>query len=169
MLAIIMAIEDEKDRLFVEMIFNKYSKNMYLIAANILNNHDDAEDCVQDTFVKIIDKLDCFKNVQQEDSLIKLIVIACRNTAFDKYEKNKRRANLQFSQTVYDEDGESSIADIPDRSADVDRIVMNSYVCAYVKEWINKLDYKYRDVITLRSMGYYHHKRVNNHSVQQIC
>lgn len=38
-LAIIMAIEDEKDRLFVEMIFNKYSKNMYLIAANILNNH----------------------------------------------------------------------------------------------------------------------------------
>lgn len=43
MLAIIMAIEHEKDRLFVEMIFNKYSKNMYLIAANILNNHDDAE------------------------------------------------------------------------------------------------------------------------------
>lgn len=31
MLAIIMAIEDEKDRLFVEMLFNKYSKNMYLI------------------------------------------------------------------------------------------------------------------------------------------
>ena len=55
MLAIIMAIEDEEDRLFVEMIFNKYSKNMYLVAANILNNHDDAEDCVQDTFVKIID------------------------------------------------------------------------------------------------------------------
>lgn len=48
MLAIIMAIEDEEDRLFVERIFNKYSKNMYLIAANILNNHDDAEDCVQD-------------------------------------------------------------------------------------------------------------------------
>lgn len=154
MLAIIMAIEDDDDRLFVEMIFNKYSKNMYLIAEKILNNHDDAEDCVQDTFVKIIDKLDCFKNAHQEDSLIKLIMITCRNTAFDKYAKNKRRANLQFSQTVYDEDGESSIADIPDRSADVERIVMNSYVCAYVKELINKLDCKYRDVITLKSMGY---------------
>ena len=154
MLAIIMAIEDDDDRLFVEMIFNKYSKNMYLIAEKILNNHDDAEDCVQDTFVKIIDKLDCFKNAHQEDSLIKLIMITCRNTAFDKYAKNKRRAYLQFSQTVYDEDGESSIADIPDRSADVERIVMNSYVCAYVKELINKLDCKYRDVITLKSMGY---------------
>lgn len=154
MLAIIMAIEDEDDRLFLEMIFNKYSKKMYLIAANILNNHDDAEDCVQDTFVKIIDKLDCFRNAYQEDRLIKLIVIVCRNTALDKYKKNKRRANLQFSQTVYDEDGESSIVDIPDRSADVERIVMNSYVCTYVKELINKLDYKYRDVITLKGMGY---------------
>lgn len=154
MLAMIMAIEDEEDRVFVETIFNKYSKNMYLIAERILNNHDDAEDCVQDTFVKIIDKLDYFRNVKQEDNLIKLLVIACRNTALDKYGKNKRRANLQFSQTTYNEDGESSIVDIPDRSADVERIVMNRYVCTYVKELISKLDEKYRDVITLKSMGY---------------
>lgn len=31
---------------------------------------------------------------------------------------------------------------------------MNSYVCTYVKELINKLDYKYGDVITLKGMGY---------------
>ena len=49
MLAVIMAITDEDDRLFVETVFNKYSKKMYLIAVNILNNHEDAEDCVQDT------------------------------------------------------------------------------------------------------------------------
>ncbi len=154
MLAIIMAIEDEDDRQFVEIIFNKYAKKMYLVAMNILHNHEDAEDCVQDTFVKIIDKLDCFKSAQQEDDLIKLIVIACRNTALDRYEKNRQRVSSQFSQTVYDEDGESSIIDIPDHSADVERIVMNNYVCSYVKELINKLDNKYRDVITLKGMGY---------------
>lgn len=75
MLAIIMAIEDENDRLFVETIFNKYAEKMYLVAVNIFHNHDDAEDCVQDTIVKIIDKLDRFKQAQQEDYLIKLIVI----------------------------------------------------------------------------------------------
>lgn len=96
MLAIIMAIEDEDDRLFLEMIFNKYSKKMYLIAANILNNHDDAEDCVQDTFVKIIDKLDCFRNAYQEDRLIKLIVIVCRNTALDKYKKTSEEQTYSF-------------------------------------------------------------------------
>lgn len=67
MLAIIMAIEDEDDRSFVETIFNKYAEKMYLEAVNILHNHADAEDCVQDTIVKIIDKLDRFKHAQQED------------------------------------------------------------------------------------------------------
>ena len=65
MLAVIMAITDEDDRLFVETVFNKYSKKMYLIAVNILNNHEDAEDCVQDTIVKIIDQLDNFRKAEQ--------------------------------------------------------------------------------------------------------
>ena len=95
-LAIIMAIEDEGDRLFVENIFNNYSEKMYLVAVNILHNHDDAEDCVQDTIVKIIDKLDLFKNAQQENYLIKLVVITCRNTAINKYEKKKRGKKHNF-------------------------------------------------------------------------
>lgn len=81
MLAVIMAIENEDDRLFVETVFNRYAKKLYLVAYNILGNRADAEDCVQDTFVKIIDKLDRFKNAQKDDSLIKLLVIVCRNTA----------------------------------------------------------------------------------------
>lgn len=56
MLAVIMAIENEDDRLFVETVFNRYAKKLYLVAYNILGNRADAEDCVQDTFVKIIDK-----------------------------------------------------------------------------------------------------------------
>lgn len=140
MMAIIMAIEDDDDREFVEKIFDRYEKNMYFTAYDILRNRADAEDCVQDTFVKIIDKLDCFKKAHEEGNLAKLVALVCRNTALDRYKGNKRRAKRQYSQTVYDENGESSVADIPDRSADVERLVMNSYVCAYVKELIDKLD-----------------------------
>lgn len=96
MLAVIMAIENEDDRLFVETVFNRYAKKLYLVAYNILGNRADAEDCVQDTFVKIIDKLDRFKNAQKDDSLIKLLVIVCRNTALDMYDKNKRIAETQL-------------------------------------------------------------------------
>lgn len=154
MLAIIMTIEDDNDRQFVESIFNRYSEKMYLIAMGILNDHNDAEDCVQDTIVKIIDKLDRFKQAQQEDYLIKLIVITCRNTALNKYAKKRQRTRAQLSTTEYDDDDESSIMDIPDFSSDVERIVLSNFICRYVMELIDKLDLKYRDVLVLKALGY---------------
>lgn len=154
MLAIIMAIENEQDRLFVESIFNKYSEKMYLTAMDIINNHHDAQDCVQDTIVKIIDKLERFKQANREDYLIKLIVITCRNTAINKYKENQKRNQREVSTTVYDEDDESSIMDIPDYTANVERIVLSDFTCNYLKELIDKLDLKYRDVMVLKGVGY---------------
>lgn len=166
MLAVIMAIENEDDRLFVETVFNRYAKKRYLVAYNILGNRADAEDCVQDTFVKIIDKLDRFKNAQKDDSLIKLLVIVCRNTALDMYDKNKRIAETQCSQTVCDGGG-SSVMDIPDSSADVERLVINNCVCEYVVKLIDGLDHKYRDVITLKSMGFDYDEIANIMGISQ--
>ena len=154
MLAIIMAIENEQDRLFVESIFNKYSEKMYLIAMDIINNHHDAEDCVHDTIVKIIDKLERFKQANRDDYLIKLIVITCRNTALNKYKANQKRNRWEISTTVYDENDESSMMDIPDLSANTERIVLSEFTCKYVKELIDSLDLKYRDVIVLKGLGY---------------
>ena len=91
--------------------------------------------------------------MQKDDSLIKLLVIVCRNTALDMYDKNKRIAETQCSQTVCDGGG-SSVMDIPDSSADVERLVINNCVCEYVVKLIDGLDHKYRDVITLKSMGF---------------
>lgn len=154
MLAIIMAIENEQDRLFVESIFNMYSEKMYLIAMDIINNHHDAEDCVHDTIVKIIDKLERFKQANRDDYLIKLIVITCRNTAINKYRENQKKNYWEISTTVFDEEEESSIMDIPDLSANVERIVISEFTCSYVKELIDKLDLKYRDVMVLKGYGY---------------
>lgn len=153
MLAIIMAIENEPDRSFVEWIFDMYSEKMYLIAMDITNNHHDAQDCVQDTIVKIIENTDKFKQAYHDNYLIKLIVITCRNTAINKYRDNKNRKQRELSTTVYDED-ESSVIDIPDYSADVEKIVMNELTCNYLRELIDKLDLKYRDVIVLKGLGY---------------
>lgn len=57
---------------------------------------------------------------------MKLLVIVFRNTALDRYEKNKRLASSQFSRTAFDADGESSTIDIPDFASNVERVVMNS-------------------------------------------
>jgi len=44
--------------------------------------------------------------------------------------------------------------DIPDYASNVERIVLSDFICRYVKELIDKLDLKYRDVLVLKGMGY---------------
>ena len=152
MLAIIMSIENNSDRVFVEEIYNLYSEKMYLIAYDILKNHHDAEDCVQETIVKIIDKIERFKQAQHQNYLKKLIVIACRNVAINKYNENKRKSSKEFSTTVHDEKFET--ADIPDLNENVEKIVLSESNYEYIKQLIDKLDPIYRDVIILKSMQF---------------
>lgn len=115
MLAIIMAIESEEDRAFVEKIYLLYEKKMKASAMAILNNEHDAEDCVQDTIVVVIHYLDRFKEAEpQNDYLKNLVIIACRNIARNKYRKNKKQREFELSTTVYNEDNEAETMDIPD-------------------------------------------------------
>lgn len=89
-LAIIMAIADENDRLFVENLYLQYSKKMNAVAIKILHNEADAEDCVHDVVGIIIDNLECFRSADRED-LKGLIMICTRNAAINCYNRNKRR------------------------------------------------------------------------------
>jgi RNA polymerase sigma-70 factor (ECF subfamily) len=155
-LAIIMAIEDEQDRAFVEEVYAAYADKMYRIAYDVVGNHHDAQDCVQETIVKIIDRVDRFREAKDRDYLKKLIVIACRNVAINKYNENRKRAREEVSTTVYGEDDSYSIMDIPDQSADVARIVLSDDNCRYLKELIDRLDHCYRDVLVLRGLGLDH-------------
>ncbi len=154
MLAIITSIADDTDRAFVEDIYNLYSEKMYLIAYDILKNHHDAQDCVQDTIVKIIDKIERFKQAHQQNYLKKLIIIACRNLAIHKYNENQKRNKTEFSTTLYGEGDTFEIMDIPDTAANVEKIVLSEYHCEYLKQLIDKLDLKYRDVLILKSLQF---------------
>ena len=91
MLAIIMSIENDSDRSFVEDVYNLYSEKMYLVALDILNNHHDAQDCVHNTIARIIDSIERYKQAQEGNYLIKLIVIATRNNAINMYNEIKKR------------------------------------------------------------------------------
>ena len=64
MLPIILAINNEDDRAYVEKIYNQYGKKIYKIAFKILNNTEDAEDCVHDVVKIIIDNLEMFQALE---------------------------------------------------------------------------------------------------------
>ena len=59
---------------------------------------------------------------------------------------------MEFSTTGYDEDDNFETFDIPDKTENVERIVLSEYNYNYIKQLIDKLDPKYRDVLVLKSM-----------------
>ena len=88
---IYMALIDDEDVPEFEKLYENYKQLLYNLAFSILNNHHDAEDAVQETFIKIADT---FTKVLQIpcNELTSYIVIICRNISINKYNKNKRNS-----------------------------------------------------------------------------
>ena len=153
MLPIILAINNEDDRAYVEKIYNQYGKKIYKIAFKILNNTEDAEDCVHDVVKIIIDNLEMFQALEGEQ-LIKLLVTCSRNAALNIYRKNKiKHINEGKHKPYTDDETDEKDLDIESVSDDgmfVDLIVINEESRKRISEIIEELDPIYKDVLYLR-------------------
>lgn len=154
MLPIILAINNEDDRNFVEKVYAQYGKKIYKVAYKILNNTEDAEDCLHDVIKNIIDHLGMFQAVEGE-SFIKLLVTCTRNTALDIYRKNKKKhinegKRKPSADDEIDNDKGIDIESIPDENMFSDLILINEENRKRLSEMIEELDPIYRDVLYLR-------------------
>ena len=51
-------VETEEEKSLVEALYIKYEQDMYNVAFSILHNNYDAEDAVQEAFLRVIENLD---------------------------------------------------------------------------------------------------------------
>mgnify|MGYP001769764871 CR=1 FL=1 len=72
--------ENTVDRRYIELAVEKYSKMLFRICVVILCNADDAEDAVQETFLRYITKAPAFSSSEHEKAwLIKVATNICKN------------------------------------------------------------------------------------------
>ncbi len=76
---------------FDELV-RKYSTQMFKVAYGFLRNNEDAEEVVQDTFVKVYKNLKTFRGDSSFSTWVYRILI---NLARNKYQWNKRRGEQQ--------------------------------------------------------------------------
>lgn len=82
-------IESEEQRSELEKFYSKYKNRLYFIALSKLHNSADAEDAVQEVFLRIADKPGKFFDIPEENRLVYADVIV-RNIAVDMFNtKNK--------------------------------------------------------------------------------
>ena len=146
---VVMAIENEEDHSFVENLYTRYEKQMYVIAYSILHHKQDSEDCVHEAVLSIINCLDSFRHLDEERKLKHLVMIAAKNKAIDLYRKKKRQHEAEASMAM-EIDGDLLERDVVDADADVVRMVINKENRRLVATLVRNLDDIYRDVLLLK-------------------
>ena len=150
-LSYIQSIEDYNKRRIVEDIYDLYYKHMTACALNILCNHHDSEDAVQDAFYNITATYELFADAAAPATAA-LVHIYVRNAAINIYNKNKRHSKV----VMLCDNIEEVAKDIVDEDADVQRIVIDNETTEIVSEAVDKLDTMYRDLVIMK---YYYHMR----------
>ena len=152
MLPIILTINHSGDRDFVESLYRRYRKKIYASAFKILNQREDAEDCVQDVIKTVILHPDTFRSADPA-GLSKLLALCTRNAALDLYRKNKKRqdheSNLPFD-PEHEQELLPEMKNLTEQAVSPDKLVLNEENKHRIAQMIADLDDIYRDVLILQ-------------------
>ena len=97
MLLFIATIADDEVRSKLETIYNRHSKAMFNHAYVILKNTSDAEDAVQEAFIRLYKNVNKIKDANSIETR-RFAIIISRNCAIDLYRKKKRLKEAEFNE-----------------------------------------------------------------------
>ena len=142
--------EGSRDR-FDELV-KAYTQKLYRLAYGLLGNHHDAEEVVQDSFVRAYRGLDNFRGDSSFETWMHRITV---NLARNKFHWNRRRGegvNVSLSEPNDSmEDGDSSAElELPDTSYSPDRLMQKAETRSNVLSGLNALPDYIREAMVLR-------------------
>ncbi len=127
-------------------VYNSYKNLLYNSCFKILQRREDAEDMVQDAFIKGFQKVGQVKDDVNLAAWFRRIAI---NLCFDKLRKDKNIFLLDDSKEIEAEFIETEFDEAEEFSVDI------------IKECINKLKEKYRVILVLYLIEDYNHREIS--------
>jgi len=133
------------DRMAQMKLYKQYCDGMFCVAMRFLKNSDDAEDVLQESFIKAFQRIHQFKGEVTFGAWLKRIVV---NGSID-FLKSKHQKTIEL------DEGYMHIAD--DESWEVDEMISINEV----KNTIEELPEKYKYVVQLFLVEGYDHKEIS--------
>lgn len=124
----------------LERLFKAYNQMMFYVANRILNDEDDADDAVQQAFLRVMNHLDDIDEEDEQKTKSYLSIIS-RNIAIDIYRKKKQEMVRNISYDEY----EIFIEDPSGQDFEVWEGILGNKI----EEAITKLPAQYAEVIQL--------------------
>lgn len=81
-----------------QLLFDRYSKKMMGVCLRYVSNYEEAQDILQESFIKVFQKISSYEGKGSLDGWIRRIII---NTALDHFRKNK---DYRFQQEISEEE-----------------------------------------------------------------
>lgn len=129
------------ERKAFQEIYNLYAKAMFNVSVRILNNTDEAEEALQDAFLKAFEKIDSYDKNYAFGAWLKRIVI---NRSLDVLRKKKINfVSIEEADYIEEDKEEESIYDVE-----------------AINKCIAELSDGYRTVLTLFLFEEYSHKEI---------
>lgn len=129
-------------------LYNQYCNGMYIVAKRFLKDANDAEDVVQEAFIKAFSKLDQYKGEVTFGAWLKRIVV---NKSIDLI-KSRKQELVELNQVHLK---------VVDTSIDDKWLVDDEITLNDVKQAINKLPDKYQYVVMLYLIEGYDHQEIS--------
>lgn len=135
MLFLLLMLDSESDRALIGELFASNYHRMKRAAIGILHEEGVAEDAVQDTFVRCMQKIDTLRTLPEHARSVYLLT-AVRHNALDKIRKGGAFKSVPMEEI-----------DMPDESDSVEERVIKSLTVEAVKAAFLKLPDSQQDVL----------------------
>ena len=137
-------MESSEVQKFLEEAF-QYRNRLYHMAISLMGSADEAEDAVQDAFIKASERREQFES---RSSLYTWLVRILINHCHDLRRKRQRRKTTSLERKTNDE--KEVTLDIEDKRQNISEKVELSEASLRLMDTMNKLDRIYREVVLLR-------------------
>jgi RNA polymerase sigma-70 factor (ECF subfamily) len=131
-----------------EQLIKKYDRNVFRIAQHITQNREDAEDVVQDAFLKAYQNL---KQFQGNSKFYTWLVRIAVNEALMKLRKRKTSKTVSMDEDVETEDG-SVPREVADWSPNPEQLFRQAELSDILAKTIQGLPTGFRTVFVLRDV-----------------
>ncbi len=140
----------ERSELGVEQIVKKYGDAMFTVSYNILRNREDAEECVNDSYLNIWNSIPPTK----PNSLYAFVCGIARNLSLTRYKHNKAEKRDRSGDAGLEE-----IADIIPSGVSISDEIEREELSNMLNTWLGKLD---RDNLYIFVRRYWYMDKVSD-------
>ncbi len=133
-----------------KLLYQRFSDNLLGVALRYVKRKEDAEDILQEAFVKIFFKIKELDDLESFNSWIKKIVI---NESLNYYKKKKREKTESIDDT--EKNNEEVLID---NSKDINSTIYDKSNLEYA---LNQLDNEQKQIFNLYAIDGYKHKEIS--------